>query len=109
MNTEKGDGHVVVTGAEEIKSFPLYRCEKAKNCNDCVALQDPYCAWDVRGEKCEGAQSWAIGSQTAFLQSVPTGRHSSCPGGEAVSPVPTSKEQLRMGTVINQVYQERDI
>jgi len=111
INTKKGEGHVLVTGAEEIKSFPLYRCEKAKNCNDCVALQDPYCAWAVRGEKCEGAQSWAKGSQTDFLQSIPTGRHSSCPGGEALPTVPTSKDQLMMGTgtVINQVGQERDI
>merc|ERR1711892_778745 len=109
MNTEKGDGHVVVTGAEEIKSFPLYRCEKAQNCNNCVALQDPYCAWAVRGEKCEGAQSWAKGSQAVFLQSVPTGRHSSCPGGEALPTVPASKEQHERGTVINQVGQERDI
>ena len=25
-------------------------------------LQDPYCAWDLRGEICRGAQSWAKGS-----------------------------------------------
>jgi len=106
INTKKGKGHVLVTSAAEIKSFPLYRCEKAKNCNDCVALQDPYCAWDVREEMCEGAQSWAKGSQAAFLQSIPTGRHSACPGGEAVPTVPTSKQQLKMGTVINQVDQQ---
>ena len=106
INTKKGKGHVLVTAAAEIKSFPLYRCEKAKSCNDCVALQDPYCAWDVREQMCEGAQSWAKGSQAAFLQSIPTGRHSSCPGGDALPTVPTSKEQLKMGTVINQVDQQ---
>jgi semaphorin 6 len=106
INTKKGKGHVLVTAAEEIKSFPLYRCEKAKSCNDCVALQDPYCAWDVREQRCEGAQSWAKGSQAAFLQSIPTGRHSSCPGGDALPTVPTSKDQLKMGTVINQVDQQ---
>jgi hypothetical protein len=24
-------------------------------------MQDPYCAWDLRGEICRGAQSWAKG------------------------------------------------
>ena len=48
---------------------------------------------------CKGAQSWAKGSQAAFLQSIPTGRHSSCPGGQALPTIPISKEQLKIGTV----------
>ena len=103
INTKKGKGHILVTSAEEIKSFPLYRCEKAKTCKDCVALQDPYCAWDIREDRCIGAQAWAKGSQGVYLQSIPTGRHDQCPGGEALPTAPTNKEQLKMGTVINQV------
>ena len=48
--TKKGGGHVLVAAAEEIKQFSLYRCGKAVSCRDCVALQDPYCAWDTSQE-----------------------------------------------------------
>ena len=39
------------TAGEKVKVkrhilFPIYCCEKAKNCNVCVALRNLYCAWD---------------------------------------------------------------
>ena len=105
VNTKKGSGHVIVTSADEMRSVALYRCDKARTCVECVALQDPYCAWDVREDKCAGAQSWPKGSQGAFLQSVPTGRHPECPGGQELPPIPQTRgdQPQRMGTVINQV------
>ena len=48
--TKKGGGHVLVAASEEIKQFSLYRCGKAGSCRNCVALQDPYCAWDTSQE-----------------------------------------------------------
>ena len=57
-----------------------------------------YCAWDTRGDKCAGAQSWPKGSQAAFLQSVPTGRHAECP-----APATPPATSARLGTVINQL------
>ena len=102
VRTKKGAGHVIVTSSDELRSVSLFRCDKARTCGQCVGLQDPYCAWEVREDKCVGAQSWAKGSQGAFLQSVPTGRHDQCPGGEA--PLAPALDHTRMqGTVINQV------
>ena len=95
---------MIVTSSEELRSVSLYRCDKAVTCGQCVGLQDPYCAWDTREDKCAGAQSWAKGSQGAFLQSVPTGRHAQCPGGEApLAPAPAMDHTRMLGTVINQV------
>ena len=101
VSTKKGPGHVIVTSAEEVKSVSLYRCEKAGSCSECVGLQDPHCAWSVRDGQCAGAQRWAKGSQAAFLQNVPTGRHASCPG-DLVARTPDHRHR-NLGTVINQV------
>jgi len=32
----------------EVRAFPVQLCDRASNCVQCVALQDPYCAWEVR-------------------------------------------------------------
>ena len=73
-----------------------------------MALQDPYCAWDTREETCRGAQAWAKGSQSAFLQSVPTGQHVGC--GSGIPPTaPSSGQRLQMGTVINQVVNKAEL
>ena len=80
------------------------RCDKARTCAECVALQDPYCAWNVREDKCRGAQSWAKGSQGDYLQSVATGQHKQCPDGAPLSPPALLPDHAgRLGTVINQV------
>ena len=39
VNTKKGSGHVVLMSGEEVRSFPLFRCDKASTCTQCVALQ----------------------------------------------------------------------
>ena len=44
----KSLGQLAVMSAEELRSFPVQRCERASGCEECVALQDPYCAWDLR-------------------------------------------------------------
>lgn len=108
-NTNKGDGKVIVTSRTEIKSFPLFRCNKAGNCHDCVALQDPYCAWATREGRCRGAISWSKGSQKDFLQSVPTGKHGGCPGGAiVVSDSHNARQVSRPGRVINVVFDNED-
>jgi len=104
LNNKKGGGHVIVVSSTEVRSYPLYRCDKAKSCTECVALQDPYCAWDVRGEVCRGALSWAKGSHKSYLQSVVKGSHAQCPRSEA-TPTSSSSAQYNKnsGTVINSV------
>lgn len=49
--------------------------------SECVALQDPYCAWDKINGKCKsyGASRW--NDDTVFYQNVQTGQHAACPSG----------------------------
>lgn len=101
VRTVQGAGHILVTTGLQLRSLPLYRCDKARACAECVALQDPYCAWEVREQRCLGSQSWAEGSQAAFLQAVPTGHHLGCGGG--APPTPPAPGSHKLGTVINQV------
>lgn len=47
--------------------------------SECVALQDPYCAWDKLQGKCRshGVARW--NEENFFYQSVATGQHAACP------------------------------
>ena len=47
--------------------------------SECVALQDPYCAWDKVQGKCRSQGSGRWGEESYFYQSVATGQHSACP------------------------------
>jgi len=110
VHSNKGNGHVVVSAPDIVKSFSLYRCHKASSCAECVGLQDPYCAWDIRDQRCKGKISWEKGSQTAFLQSVPRGQHPMCPGGLEIinSRIYNNlgSQKTRMGTIINEIQEE---
>jgi len=50
--------------------------------SECVALQDPYCAWDKIAGKCRshGAPRWL--EENYFYQNVATGQHAACPSGD---------------------------
>jgi len=105
VNDEKGSGHVIVVSSSEVRSYPLYRCDKATSCSQCVALQDPYCAWDLRDGVCRGASSWSKGSQKSYFQNVTGGHHSSCPHSDAALPTSNypNKNKYNSGTVINSI------
>lgn len=47
--------------------------------SECVALQDPYCAWDKIAGKCRshGAPRWS--EENYFYQNVAIGDHTACP------------------------------
>ncbi|KAI8419980.1 hypothetical protein MSG28_008583 [Choristoneura fumiferana] len=49
--------------------------------HECVALQDPYCAWDKQAGRCRayshGVSRWL--DENSFYQSVSTGSHAACP------------------------------
>lgn len=49
--------------------------------SECVALQDPYCAWDKIAGKCRshGAPRWL--EENYYYQNVTTGQHAACPSG----------------------------
>ncbi|XP_040580501.1 semaphorin-1A [Lepeophtheirus salmonis] len=70
-------GKLVIMSDDEIRSFPVQRCDRATTCPECVALRDPYCAWDVRSARC-GSGDWTQNMASSFIQSVSTGEHSHC-------------------------------
>lgn len=47
----KSLGQLAVMSNDEVRSFPVQRCQRASSCAECVALQDPYCAWDMRSAR----------------------------------------------------------
>ena len=71
---------LVVLSDHEVKSLPLHRCASpaAQSCADCVALQDPYCAWDLRSGVCK-AHHEPSEEDSDFVQDLTVGRHSACP------------------------------
>ena len=67
---------LIVLSEQEVAAIPLHRCQAANNsCGDCVALQDPYCAWDIRSNTCRPFRP----GQEEQLQSVNIGYHPQCP------------------------------
>lgn len=46
---------------------------------ECVAMQDPYCAWDNTEQKCTavGSPDWSAGKKR-FIQSISQGEHKAC-------------------------------
>jgi len=46
---------------------------------ECVALQDPYCAWDNVEQRCTavGSPTWSAGKKR-FIQSITNGEHKNC-------------------------------
>ncbi|XP_022669561.1 semaphorin-1A-like isoform X2 [Varroa destructor] len=43
---------LIVVSNNEIQGVPLFHCQRAQSCVDCVRLQDPYCAWSLDERKC---------------------------------------------------------
>lgn len=69
---------------------PLLTLCPRTTCSECVALQDPYCAWDKIAGKCRshGAPRWL--EENYFYQNVATGQHAACPSGELSDQYPAS-------------------
>lgn len=49
---QPGSAKLLVLSSKQLKAIPLSRCERAITCADCLALYDPYCAWDTRAQNC---------------------------------------------------------
>ncbi len=80
----KSLAQLAAMSAREVRAFPVQRCDRASSCAECVALQDPYCAWEVRSARC-GSGDWTKNMAGAFLQAVSTGTHEQCPGSSAAA------------------------
>lgn len=85
---------MIVTDSQVI-AVRLHRCnsDKITSCSECVALQDPYCAWDKIQGKCRshGAPRWM--EENYYYQSVATGQHAACPSGKMTSKDANAGEQ----------------
>ncbi|XP_055903183.1 semaphorin-1A isoform X3 [Eupeodes corollae] len=81
------DGKLVIITDSQVLAIKLHRCnnDKITSCSECVALQDPYCAWDKIAGKCRshGAPRWL--EENYFYQNVATGQHAACPSGKISS------------------------
>ncbi|XP_042904611.1 semaphorin-1A isoform X7 [Parasteatoda tepidariorum] len=80
------DAKLVVVSREEIKTIPLYNCDHyAKTCGDCVALQDPYCAWDKSRNVCTSSRTRSLSlrlwKRDQFVQNVEEGFDPRCREG----------------------------
>ncbi|XP_021930955.1 semaphorin-1A isoform X2 [Zootermopsis nevadensis] len=75
------ESKLVVVSDDEIQAVKLQRCnsDKITNCRECVALQDPYCAWDNVEQHCTavGSPDWSAGKKR-FIQSIAFGEHKAC-------------------------------
>ena len=76
---DTNEGRLVVLSDHEVKSLPLNRCNavQVQNCNACVALQDPYCAWNVHTNSCVD-HSKDDADLSSFVQDVFNGKHVGC-------------------------------
>jgi semaphorin 6 len=86
------ESKLLVVSDDEIQAVKLQRCSSAKitNCRECVALQDPYCAWDNVQQHCTA--DWSAG-HNRFIQSIALGEHKAC---GRVAPAVPSQQKLPM-------------
>lgn len=89
------DGKLIIVTDSQVVAIKLHRCnsDKITSCAECVALQDPYCAWDKIAGKCRshGAPRWL--EENYFYQNVATGQHAACPSGKMSSKDANAGEQ----------------
>ena len=71
---------VVVLSKHEVKSLPVARCHSTniQSCGECVAMQDPYCAWNVKNQRCQSLQG-SSEDTSSLLQNIGEGHHPGCP------------------------------
>ncbi|CAN8011334.1 unnamed protein product, partial [Ixodes pacificus] len=67
---------LIVVAPSEIHSIPLFGCQRyAGSCADCVALQDPYCAWDTDNNACVNPR---LKKKDSFVQNIEEGWDHRC-------------------------------
>ena len=81
--SEETSRQVLVTSSSSVLSVPLARCGVASSCSACLALQDPYCGWDVVSSLCVSYNTFNSLYASEFLQNVSSGRHRQCGDSES--------------------------
>ncbi|KAL4712745.1 hypothetical protein ACJJTC_008042 [Scirpophaga incertulas] len=74
LTTEK----LIVASSDIIKSVALSHCGNVASCRDCVALQDPHCAWDSKQQQCSWVGNRQFANPDRFLQNVEYGKTDIC-------------------------------
>ena len=69
---------LIVLTKDAIAAIPLSRCKAAKTCSSCVALRDPYCAWDASRAVCASLHDHDRVDSASFVQNVDKGEHRQC-------------------------------
>ncbi len=61
---------VVALSDNEVVSVPVQRCAEALTCGSCLALRDPYCAWDAAAAECVAHADVPEERRDALLQEL---------------------------------------
>lgn len=96
------EAKLLVVSANEIKSIKLYHCI-AKTCGECVALQDPYCAFDLQRQQCTSSRS-RFWNRENFVQNVEDGWDPRCPDGRPHSSTDSTTKQKINGRTTSQSH-----
>lgn len=79
---ENDEAKLVVIADHEVAGVPLSRCSLAASCFECVALRDPYCAWDALNAVC--TEHAKIPDKDFLRQKLDTGISEECVIGESL-------------------------
>ncbi|XP_052743584.1 semaphorin-1A [Bicyclus anynana] len=74
LTTEK----LIVSSGDIIKAVTLSHCPNIQSCRECVALQDPHCAWDSKQQQCAWVGNRQFPNPERFLQNIETGKTDIC-------------------------------
>ena len=96
---QKSLGRLAVMVENEIRSFSVQRCDRATSCEECVALQDPYCAWDIRSHRCSSGD-WTANMAESFIQSIEEGVHAFCP----MKPIGSKKDNHEFLSEASEIF-----
>lgn len=94
LTTEK----LIVAAGNVIKTVPLSHCTNVQSCRDCVALQDPHCAWDSKEQKCSWVGNRKFPNPERFLQNVEFGKTAICNKIPALIPTDRYHKNVNLGT-----------
>lgn len=74
LTTEK----LIVASGDIIRAVTLSHCGNVQSCRECVALQDPHCAWDSKQQVCSWVGNRQFPNPERFLQNVEYGKTDIC-------------------------------
>ncbi|GBP15407.1 Semaphorin-1A, partial [Eumeta japonica] len=94
LTTEK----LIVASNDVIKAVSLSHCGSIQSCRECVALQDPHCAWDSKQQQCTWVGNRQFPNPDRFLQNVEFGKTDICNKISALLPTDRDQSNRSPGT-----------